>query len=122
MTQSSDATYRVWNAKEQSYTYYDTYPKDIEPHLIFKNTMIKENVHEHSEDNQFIYEGDQVNIRDIEERFNCGGDNTIDNTGEVVWKDDCWQLHCQLDNDFSYMHDSDYYVLLEQPGTKRTIL
>lgn len=123
MNHTTPSQYRVWDPGEKTYHYYDELPDGVDEANVSRNTLLKETGYsDRKEAHRYIYEGDQVNIRDIEERFNCGGDNTIDNTGTVVWKDDQWQLHCTLDSDFSYMHDNDYYILLDQPGTRRKIV
>lgn len=58
----------------------------------------------------FYFEYDRVKIRSFEDRFNCGGDNTLRHIGTLVYYQDKWQIHVFLNNDYAYLSAGDYYV------------
>ena len=71
---------------------------------------------------KMIFQGDIVQVRQIEERLNCGGLNTPENIGQVVFYEGSWQVRTNVGPDLSYLNIENFYVDLNDEGNYRRIL
>lgn len=63
-----------------------------------------------------IKEYDLIEMRQEFQAFNCGGDNTVQHYGYVVFEENEWQVKVAISKDYSYLNNTEYYVPLNQDG------
>ncbi|MGF3067024.1 YopX family protein [Facklamia sp. P12950] len=71
---------------------------------------------------KLIYEGDIVKSRYIHERLNCGGLNTPENIGVVVFRQNEWQLKVKVGKNLAYLRDNYFYFSLDDPYSYRQVI
>lgn len=90
--------------------------QEKERYMKVRETGIFENLSHTKRELKEIKEYDLIEMRQEFQAFNCGGDNTVQHYGYVVFEDNEWKVKVAMSKDYSYLNDTEYYVSLNQEG------